>query len=122
MRRIRMATVCVIQHNLPMKPVQWVGSSKADLKSFPESAQGEVGYELFRVQCGLEPSDWKPIPSVGAGVQEIRIRDATGAFRVIYLATRKEAVFVLHCFQKKSQQTSKRDLQLAKTRYSELTR
>ncbi len=105
-----------------MKPVEWVGSSKADLKSFPESAQSDAGYELFRVQCGLEPSDWKPMPSVGAGVQEIRIRDAAGAFRVIYLATRQEAVHVLHCFQKKSQRTSKRDLQLAKKRYEEVTR
>lgn len=105
-----------------MKPVEWVGSSKSDLKTFPGSAQSNAGYELFRVQCGLEPSDWKPMPSVGAGVQEIRIRDAAGAFRVIYLATRKEAVYVLHCFQKKSQRTSKRDLRLAKKRFEEVTR
>ena len=118
----RLAMVCVILHNAPMKPVEWVGSSNADLKTFPESARSDAGYELFRVQCGLEPGDWKPMPSVGAGVQEIRIRDAAGAFRVIYLATRKEAVYVLHCFQKKSQQTSKRDLQLAKKRYDEVTR
>lgn len=105
-----------------MKPVGWVGSSKADLKAFPEAAQAEAGYELFRVQCGLEPTDWKPMPSVGTGVQEIRIRDAAGAFRVIYLARLKEAVYVLHCFQKKAQQTSKRDLQLATERYKEVTR
>jgi phage-related protein len=62
------------------------------------------------------------MPSVGSGVREVRIRDQSGAFRVIYLATRPEAVYVLHAFQKKTQATAKRDLDLAETRLKELTR
>lgn len=70
------------------------------------------------VQLGREPSDFKPMPDVGAGVQEIRIRDAAGAFRVMYVARFKAAIYVLHAFQKKTQRTSPLDLQLAKARYS----
>jgi len=74
------------------------------------------------VQRGLEPDDWKPMPSVGPGVREVRVRDDTGAFRVIYTATRPEAVYVLHAFQKKTQQTARRDLDLARARLRDLTR
>lgn len=84
-----------------MKDVLWVGSSKADWDAFPQSVQNEAGYQLDKVQRGLEPGDWKPMPAVAAGVCELRIRDATGAFRAIYLATRPEGVYVLHAFQNK---------------------
>ncbi len=104
------------------RAVEWVGSSKADFKTFPASAQSEAGYQLFRVQCGLEPGDWKPMPTIGAGVKELRIRDVAGAFRVIYLAIRPEGLYVLHCFQKKSQRTSLHDLRLAKQRFGEVMR
>ena len=93
-----------------------------DLRAFPEAARREAGHRLNFVQRGLEPDDWKPMPSVGPGVREVRVRDAAGAFRVIYLATRPEAVYVLHAFQKQTQQTSKRDLHLAAIRLRELTR
>ena len=105
-----------------MKGVVWLGSSKRDLKTFPTSAQGEAGHQLFKVQIGPEPSDWKPMPTIGPGVREIRIRDHAGAFRVIYLATRPDGIYVLHCFQKKSQRTSARDLLLAKQRLNSLPR
>ena len=105
-----------------MKAVVWVGTSKADLKAFPSAVIDDIGHQLFRVQCGLDPDDWKPMPSVGAGVREIRVRDATGAFRTIYLATRPEAVYVLHCFRKKSQKTARGDLELARLRLSRLPR
>ena len=72
--------------------------------------------QLENVQRGEEPQDWKPMSSIGPGVREIRIRETSGAFRVVYLATRPEAIYVLHCFQKKSQQTSRQDLALAKAR------
>lgn len=75
-----------------------------------------------RVQRGLEPSDWKPMPAVGAGVCELRIRDAAGAFRAIYLATRPEGVYVLHAFQKKTQKTSQRDLRIAQERFNAIKR
>ena len=103
-----------------MKPVVWMGSSRENLRDFPEALQDYVGFELYRVQCGLDPRDWKPMPTVGAGVREIRVRDAAGIFRVIYLATRPERIYVLHCFQKKTEKTSKADVEVAAKRYREL--
>ncbi|HEX2655768.1 MAG TPA: type II toxin-antitoxin system RelE/ParE family toxin [Xanthobacteraceae bacterium] len=104
-----------------MKAVIWMGASRADLGQFPESAQDSLGYELYRVQCGLDPQDWKPMTSVGAGVREIRTRDEAGIFRMVYLATRPEGVYVLHCFQKKTAQTSL-DLNLATKRFKAIPR
>ena len=83
-------------------------------------ARREAGYQIDRVQNGYEPDDWKPMSSIGAGVQEIRIRDAAGAFRVVYVAKFADAIYVLHCFQKKTQKTSKTDLDLAESRYRDL--
>ena len=91
------------------KPLHFMGSSHNDLKDFPEEARSDAGFNLDFVQRGLEPEDWKPMKAVGAGVNEIRARDASGAYRVIYLATRPEAVYVLHCFQKKTEKTSQHD-------------
>jgi len=102
------------------KPVEFRGSALDDLRAFPEAARREAGYQLDRLQHGLTPDDWKPIPTVGAGVQEIRIQDAAGAFRVIYVAKLADAVYVLHCFQKKTQKTAKGDLELAAKRYRDL--
>jgi phage-related protein len=90
----------------PLKPVEFRGSSLDDLRAFPVSARREAGHQLDRVQRGLEPDDWKPMTAVGQGVKEIRIRDATGAFRVLYVAKFADAVYVLHCFQKKTEKTS----------------
>ena len=102
------------------KPVEFRGSALDDLRAFPEAARREAGYQLDRVQHGREPDDWKPMTAVGRGVREIRIRDAVGAFRVLYVAKFDDAVYVLHCFQKKTQRTSKADLKLAAHRYREL--
>ena len=98
------------------KPLAFIGSSLADLRKFPEDARRDAGFNLNFVQLGLEPSDWKPMKTVGPGVSELRVRDASGAFRVIYLATRPEAVYVLHCFQKKTRKTRKADIDLAASR------
>lgn len=105
-----------------VKPVIWMGSSREDVRRFPETAQDSLGFELYRVQCGLDPRDWKPMPTVGTGVREIRVRDEAGAFRVIYLATRPEGIYVLHCFQKKTQRTSQSDLDLAEKRLKSIAR
>jgi phage-related protein len=102
-----------------MKDTIFLGTSKADLREFPDDARREAGVELYQVQLGLEPTDWKPMPNVGHGVREIRIR-ANGSYRVIYLATRPEGIYVLHCFQKKSQKTAPRDLNLARQRYKQI--
>lgn len=103
-----------------MKPVEFLGSALDDLRSFPVAARRAVGYQMDRLQHGLEPDDWKPMRSVGGGVREIRVRDESGVWRAIYLAKLPDAVYVLHCFQKKTQKTLKSDLELAQNRLSEL--
>lgn len=99
-----------------------MGSSRDDVRQFPETAQDALGFELYRVQCGLDPKDWKPMTSVGPGVKEIRTRDATRIFRMIYVSKRPEGVYVLHCFQKKTQRTSRLDLELAAKRLKTIVR
>ncbi len=100
-----------------VKPLAFLGDSLARLREFPEDAKKEAGVQLHKVQQGLEPSVWKPLPTIGPGVREIRIREETGAFRVVYVANRQDKVFVLHAFQKKTQATAKRDLDLASLRF-----
>lgn len=102
------------------KPVEFRGSSLDDLRAFPLAEKRDAGHQLDQVQNGQDPDDWKPMNTVGQGVKEIRIRDATGAFRIIYVAKFSDAVFVLHCFQKKTQKTGKTDLDLAAKRYRDL--
>ena len=104
------------------KPVEFRGNALDELRSFPEDARRAAGYQIDRVQHGYDPDDWKPMSSIGKGVREIRIREVSGAFRVIYLAKREDAVYVLHCFQKKTQKTATSDLELARNRFKELTR
>ncbi|TDK68052.1 type II toxin-antitoxin system RelE/ParE family toxin [Sapientia aquatica] len=104
------------------KPVEFRGSALEDLRTFPLVARREAGFQLDQVQQGGEPDDWKPMPTIGKGVREIRIRDEAGAFRVIYVAKFADAIYVLHCFQKKTEKTSKADIELAETRYRELVR
>jgi phage-related protein len=103
-----------------MKPVYFVGSSREDLRELSEDARETAGYQLFKVQQGKEPDDWKPMPSVGAGVNEIRVWDESGTYRVLYVAKFEDAVYVLHVFEKRSQKTPKGEIQLAKSRYAEL--
>jgi phage-related protein len=102
-----------------VKPIAFLGGSLDDIRGFPADARREAGYQLDRAQRGLDPNDWKPMPSIGAGVREIRVREAAGAFRVIYIATFADAVYVLHAFQKKTRQTAKRDVDLAASRLRE---
>jgi phage-related protein len=102
------------------KPVEFLGSSLSELRAFPLTAKRDAGYQLDRIQNGLEPDDWKPMSTVGQGVREIRIRDAAGAFRIIYVAKLASAIYVLHCFQKKTEKTSQLDLDVAAKRYRDL--
>src|ERR1700722_1009622 len=104
------------------KPVEFRGSSLDDLRAFPDSARHEAGHQIDLVQQGYQADDWKPMQTIGPGVREIRIRDAAGAFRVIYVAKFADAVYVLHCFRKTTQKTSARDVALATSRYRELKR
>lgn len=102
------------------KPVEFLGTSLDDLRAFPPSAKREAGYQIDQVQNGLDPDGWKPMNTVGQGVKEIRVRDSDGAFRVIYVAKFADAVYVIHCFQKKTQKTNKADIDLASKRYRDL--
>lgn len=97
------------------KPLYFVGSALEDLRAFPQSPRREAGYQLDRVQSGLEPSDWKQMTSVGRSVREIRIQHQ-GQYRVIYVAKIENAVYVLHAFQKKTQKTRQQDIEIARQR------
>jgi phage-related protein len=99
-----------------VKSATFLGDSLARLRDFPPEARSEAGFQLRQIQRGLEPSDWKPLGIVGPGVREIRIRDDAGAFRVIYAAAIADTVLVLHAFQKKTEQTPQRDIDLAANR------
>lgn len=105
-----------------IKAVEFLGSSLDELRDFPLSARREAGYQIDKVQHGEEPDNWKLMKTIGSGVQEIRIQDEVGAFRVIYIAKLNDAVYVLHCFQKKTSKTSTKDIALASKRYNELMR
>ena len=105
-----------------MKPVHFVGASREDLRDLPESVQETAGFQLFKVQQGKEPDDWKPMTTVGRGVQELRVRDESGIYRMFYVAKFQEAVYVLHVFEKRSQKTARTDLELGKNRYADLLR
>ena len=102
------------------KLIEFRGSSLDDLRAFPESARREAGFQLDQVQQGREPDDWKSIATIGHGVSEIRIHDQSGAFRVMYVTKFANCIYVLHCFQKKTEQTSQKDLDLAEKRYRDL--
>jgi phage-related protein len=104
---------------MPDKPLIWLGSSRQDLRAFPALARRLAGFQLRRVQQGLDPDDWKPMQAVGPGVREVRIQIA-GAHRVFYLTTRAEALYVLHAFEKKTQKTSARDLRIGRHRFRAL--
>ena len=99
-----------------MKPLNFVGSSLDDLRNFPDEARRASGFELRAVQDGFEPSDWKPMSVIGPGVKEIPIH-VLGEWRVIYVARFRDAVYVLHAFQKKTRRTSPHDIDLARRRY-----
>ena len=99
-----------------LKPVQWMGDSLERVRSFSKTVRQQVGYELELVQHGLEPSDWKPMPTVGSGVCEVRIH-GDGEHRVIYVARFRHAIYVLHAFRKKTRKTSKGDIGAARIRF-----
>ena len=104
-----------------LKPLRWFGDSREQVRGFPHDARLRAGFELWEVQQGNEPSDWKPMSSVGPGVNEIRVH-AKGEYRVLYVAKFDEAIYVLHAFGKKTPQTSKQDIARAAARFRELVK
>lgn len=103
----------------PMKTIIFMGDSRERVRDFPEAARYEMGRQLLRVQKGLEPIDWKPMKTVGAGVREVRIH-VDGQFRAFYITNIGNAVYVLHAFQKKTQKTSPKDLALGQERFKQI--
>lgn len=97
-------------------------ATRKSLRAFPSDARQDAGRQLDRVQRGKQPNDFKPMPAIGKGVEEIRVWDDAGTFRVIYTARLADAIYVLHAFQKKTQATLQRDIDIAKTRFAELLR
>jgi phage-related protein len=104
----------------PLSTIRWHGDTLEQIRGFPDSARQDVGYQLERVQQGLEPRDWKPMSVVGPGVVEIRVH-AQNEYRVLYLARRNDVVHVLHAFVKKTRQTRKADIEMARKRFRELS-
>jgi len=104
-----------------LKPVTWVGSAKRDLLACSTAVTRAAGRELERVQRGADPIDWKPMPTIGRGVREIRVH-SEGEVRVFYVATFPEGVYVLHVFQKKTRQTARGDVALGQQRYRTMMR
>jgi phage-related protein len=103
------------------KSLIWVGRALARVRSFPAGARREAGHQLYQVQLGLDPGDWKPMASVGPGVVEIRVHEG-GEYRVLYLAKFAEAVYVLHAFEKRTRQTRKADIDLARENLAAVVR
>lgn len=101
------------------RPLRWLGTSRGEIRAFPRATRRIAGFQLRRVQQGMEPTDWKPMPSVGPGAREIRIHTAT-EHRVLYVAKFAEAIYVLHAFQKKARKTPRVDLELGRQRYQAL--
>jgi phage-related protein len=98
-----------------LKPIRFLGSSLVDLRAFPDSPRQEAGYQLFQVQRGDEPDDWRPMRTVGPGVREIRLHNE-GQYRVLYVVNFRGGIYVLHAFQKKTQKTRKMDIEIARRR------
>ena len=107
---------------MPLKPINFLGDSRARLREFPDSVRQDLGRELARVQEGRDPLDWKPMPTVGKGVREIRVSGRPGEFRAIYVANIGGAIYVLHAFQKKSKKgiaTPPKDIELIHKRLAD---
>ena len=107
---------------MKLKPIEFWGTSREDLKAFPTDVVKQMGHQLQRVQRGLDPDNYGIIKEVGAGTKEIRIMDDDGWYRVIYVAKFLNAIHVLHAFKKKTNTTPKNVINLAKARYKEIVR
>jgi phage-related protein len=107
---------------LELKTIRWHGNTLDTVRKFPRSVRIRIGSELYLLQTGENPVDSKPMPVVGRSVWEIRVRDSKRAYRVLYFVKHSDGIHVLHAFQKKTQRTSKPDMELAKSRYRQVQR
>lgn len=105
-----------------MKCIEYLGDSKKQLDKFPEKTRAAAALQFKRLQRGKEPNDFKPMSIIGKGVKEIRLKDKDGAFRIIYTANFADKIYILHSFQKKTEQTDKRDIDLARKRFRSISK
>ena len=103
-----------------LRDVIWLGDSLEILRNFPAGIKALLGGEIFRLQVGAVPRNAKPMVTVGRGVRELRARDRSGQYRAIYVVRKREGIFILHTFQKKSGKTSKQDIEIARKRLTEI--
>ena len=96
--------------------VVWEADSREILQSFPDAARQNFGFELWRLQQGEKPSDYRPLPSIGTGVFELRDQDERAWYRIVYLSRINDVIYILHCFEKKSRKMPKREFETAKQR------
>jgi phage-related protein len=115
-------TVSGLKLTPSVKPIDWRGTSKKVLLSLCYEVKKTAGFELHRVQYGLEPRHWKPRNDLGSGIVEIRIDNDNNQYRIMYVATFVESVYVLHCFTKKTQKTSRIDNEIVMLRYKEIVK
>jgi phage-related protein len=104
---------------IELKPIRWLGTTRDDIREQGRAIRYELGQQLLRVQMGLMPNNYKPMSTVGPGADEIRVRDADGVARLMYVAKFHETICILHVFTKKTQRTPKTDIEIAKKRYRE---
>jgi|ERR1700756_1222058 len=104
---------------IDLKPIKWLGTTRDDIRGQRPAVRDELGQQLLRVQMGLMPNNYKPMSAVGPGAYEIRVQDADGIARLMYVAKFHDTIYVLHVFTKKSRRTPKTDIDLAKKRYRE---
>jgi phage-related protein len=105
--------------NIDLRPIRWLGTTRDDIRAQRAAIRYELGQQLFRVQMGLMPNSYKPVNTVGPGAYEVRVQDADGIARLMYVAKFHDSIYVLHVFTKKSMRTPKTDIDLAKRRYRE---
>lgn len=103
-----------------LKKIDFIGSSREERKEFPDEVKQNIGYALYETQMGQKPAAAKPLKGFsGAGVLEIVENSSSGTYRAVYTARFQKAIYVLHCFQKKSKhgiKTPQRDIDLIKRR------
>ena len=102
---------------LPFATIAWEGDSREVLQSFPDGVRQNLGFQLWQMQQGERPADYRPLPSIGSGVFELRDQDERAWYRVVYLSRIDDVIYVLHCFEKKGREMPRRDFETAKRRY-----
>jgi phage-related protein len=104
----------------PNAVISWEGNSKDVLRGFPTGVRSNLSFDLFRLEQHLMPEHFRPMPSIGSKVFELKDGDEQTWYRLIYLAEINNVIYVLHCFEKQEARTPRKDLKTAKKRLSDV--